>query len=457
MRLNPLFPALQTLGINTDLYELTMAAAYFHAHCVEDRASFELFTRELPQKRNFLMAAGLEQALHFALSIRFTEETVAYLRALPAFERVTDDFFDYLLELRFTGDVHALPEGTIFFSNEPILQVTAPIIEAQILETYLINSINYQSMIASKAARLCLAGNGKSIVGFGSRRAHSPQAGVLAARASFIGGCAGTSNVWAGYEMGIPVYGTMAHSFVQFFDNEWEAFQRFYEVFGENSILLVDTYDTLAGVEKAAALGAKIGGVRLDSGDLLELAFKSREYLNQQGRQEVRIVASGDLNEDKIRQFVAAQAPIDSYGIGTELVVSADYPTCDLVYKLVEVERQGRVEPRIKASEGKATLPYRKQVFRRIGDEGFAGDMICKWGLAPPQSERPTQPLLQKYIGNGQLVADTPDLSKIRDYAQDQISRLPEPLKLLDSSESYPVEYSRNLLEVQKALEKEYV
>ncbi len=445
MKLNPLFPTQETLGINTDLYELTMAAAYFEAGRMADRGTFELFTRRLPQTRSFLMAAGLEQALHFIQNVRFTESTLQYIKQLDLFKSINSAFFDYLRNFRFSGDIHALPEGTIFFSTEPIVQVTAPIIEAQLLETYLMSSLNFQSMVASKAARMSLSAKGKRIVDFGSRRAHGPQAGVLAARAAFIGGCVGTSNVLAGYEMGIPVFGTMAHSFVQFFDQEIEAFQRFWDVFGENSTLLVDTYDTLAGVQKGLDLGEKIQAVRLDSGDLLSLAFKTRELLDRQGRPEVQIVASGNLNEEKIHSFILEDAPIDAYGVGTDLVVSADAPTCDLVYKLVEVIIEGKARPRIKTSEGKETLPYRKQIYRRIGKEGFCGDLLSRSAERVPQDPSGLVPLLRQYVRNGHIMADLPDVFQIKEYAQKQLSLLPPALKLLHSSEEYPVEYSKEL------------
>lgn len=445
MKLNPLFPTQETLGINTDLYELTMAAAYFETGRMADQGTFELFTRRLPQTRSFLMAVGLEQALHFIQNVHFTESTLQYLKKLDLFKSINSAFFDYLRNFRFSGDIHALPEGTIFFSNEPIVQVTAPIIEAQLLETYLMSSLNFQSMVASKAARMSLSAKGKRIVDFGTRRAHGPQAGVLAARAAFIGGCVGTSNVLAGYEMGIPVVGTMAHSFVQFFDSETEAFQHFWDVFGENSTLLVDTYDTLAGVQKALDLGKRIQGVRLDSGDLLSLAFKTRELLDQQGRPEVQIIASGNLNEEKIHSFVLQDAPIDAYGVGTDLVVSADAPTCDLVYKLVEVIKEGKAQPRIKTSEGKKTLPYRKQIYRRIGKEGFCGDLLSRSAERVPQDSSGLVPLLRQYVQKGHIMADLPDVFQIQQYAQKQLSLLPPALKLLHSSEEYPVEYSKEL------------
>jgi nicotinate phosphoribosyltransferase len=448
-----LFPSKETLGINTDLYELTMAAAYFKSGRMEDQATFELFTRELPAARSFLVAAGLEQALHFIENFQFNEEILKYLRGLEVFESTEDAFFDYLGSLRFTGEINALPEGTVFFPNEPILQITAPIIEAQIVETYLINSINLQSMVASKAARICLAAEGKPVIDFGARRAHSPHAGVLAARAAYIGGCAGTSNVLAGYEMDIPVYGTMGHSFVQFFDQEIEAFQCFHEAFPQGSTILVDTYDTLAGVRKVLDLPGKIAAVRLDSGDLHQLAVETRRLLDEQDYSEVRIFASGDLNEEKIQALV--NSPIDGYGVGTELVVSADAPSCNLVYKLVEVAREGEVKPKMKTSQGKATLPHRKQIFRRIHEGCFSGDLLSTDRESPPRDKGETLSLLKAFVKNGQLVCELPDAVRIREHAGKQLQQLPAGLKVLNTEAAYSVDYSPRLHRIQEDLEKE--
>ncbi len=446
-----LFPSDETLGVNTDLYELTMAAAYFKAGRMADQSTFELFTRALPGTRNFLVAAGLEQAVHFVENLRFNDDILGYLRGLQIFESTEDAFFDYLGSLRFTGEIRALPEGTIFFPNEPIIQVTAPIIEAQIVETYLINSVNFQSMVASKAARVCLAAAGRPVIDFGARRAHSPQAGVLAARAAFISGCEGTSNVLAGYQMGIPIYGTMAHSFVQFFEEEGEAFERFYQAFGRDSTILVDTYESLAGVRKALDLPEDIAAVRLDSGDLEALAVKTRELLDQHGHSGVRIFASGDLNEEKIQTL--ADSPIDGYGVGTELVVSADAPSCNLVYKLVEVDREGTVSPRMKTSEGKATLPHRKQIFRQLCTRGyFSGDWLCGASESAPEGAGEPHSLLQKYVQNGEILGELPDVFQIKEYAREQISKLPAALKRLDTTEPYRVEYSPHLRQVQGQL-----
>lgn len=457
MTLRPLFPTIDTLGINTDLYELTMAAAYLEAGVSDDRATFELFTRRLPNRRSFLLAAGLEQALHYVTHARFGSDTITYLRQLDSFRNASDTFFDYLEDFRFTGDVYAMPEGTPFFENEPVLQVTAPVIEAQILETFLINSINVQTMVASKAARLCLAAQGRSIVDFGSRRAHGPQTGVLAARAAYIGGADGTSNVLAGFETGIPVYGTMAHSFIQFFDSEEEAFEIFHQTFPHHSTMLVDTYDTLEGVRKAIRMKGPINAVRLDSGDLAALASEVRAFLDSQGHRDVRIIASGGLDEEKILAFSLRDVPIDSYGVGTELVTSGDAPGCDLVYKLVETLQNGEAHPRFKASKEKATIPYRKQVFRLFRCGEFCSDLIGRWDEDAAAAGEESRPLLKQYIKNGKLTRELPDIKQIREYADSQLSQMCSQYKNLHTAEIYPVSFSNQLLEAQEVLEKRYL
>ncbi len=453
-RLKALFPTKRTLGLNTDLYELAMAAAYFQADCVEDWATFELFTRKLPKSRGFLVAAGLEQALHYIQTVGFPEKILDYLRNREDFRNVNNAFFDYMRNFRFSGDVYALPEGTIFFGNEPVLQVHAPIIEAQILETYLINTINFQTMVASKAARICLAAKDKKVIDFGGRRAHSPQAALWAARAAFIGGCHATSNALANYEIGIPAKGTMAHSFVQFFRDEIEAFRQFQHTFREKSVLLVDTYNSLTGVEKALQMGEKIDGVRLDSGNVVELAIKTRELLDRHDAKEVQIIVSGDLDEEKIDSLAQRNPPIDAYGVGTNLVVSEDAPSCDMVYKLAEIVHNGVSRPCIKTSEGKATVPYRKQIFRRVHKGEFAGDLISKWDEKPAKNSY--RPLLRKCIQKGKLVAKLPDVFRAKTCVREQLSRLPTAFKRLHNAEEYPVKYTEKLLESQKELKKQY-
>ncbi|UCF35567.1 MAG: nicotinate phosphoribosyltransferase [Acidobacteriota bacterium] len=453
MNPNPLFPTTDTLGINTDLYELTMAAAYFDNGRSQDLATFELFTRQLPERRNFLLVAGLEQALHYALNVGFTEETVEFLRGLEAFQNVSDAFFEYLKGFRFTGDIWAMPEGTVFFEKEPIVQVRAPIIESQLLETYLINSLNYQSMVASKAARMCLGARGRSVVDFGSRRAHGPQTAVLAARACFLGGCSGTSNVLAGYEMGIPVFGTMAHSFVQSFDSEEQAFNAFLRVFPDHTTILIDTYDSLEGIAKTLELKGSFDGIRLDSGDLAGLAQKAREMLDRAGRKETRIFVSSSLNEEKILAYSLKGLPIDGYGVGTEMVVSSDAPSCDLVYKLVELTRDGIRLPKFKASEEKRTLPLRKQVYRKSDEGAFAGDWIC---CADEEGPAGSESLLKKYVEGGKLIEPIESLDAVRTRAQRQIEQLPPTCKHLHSIEWYPVRVSRLLETTQAELQAKY-
>src|SRR5690242_19810727 len=286
-------------GLLTDLYELTMAAAYVQNH-FHARATFELFVRQLPHRRNYLVAAGLEQALDFLENVRFSDEDISYLRALPAFAHVHSGFFDYLSQFRFNGDVWALPEGTVFFPGEPMLRVTAPIAEAQLVETSLLSILHFQTLIASKAARVVFAASGRPVVEFGSRRAHGMEASVLAARAAFVGGCEGTSNAYAGHCFGIPVYGTQAHSWVMAHDDEAKAFRNFLDVFPEQATLLVDTYDVRRAIDKIIALRRKPAGVRLDSGDVLGDSLWTRERLDNAGWKDVQIFVSGDLDENRI-------------------------------------------------------------------------------------------------------------------------------------------------------------
>src|SRR5580692_6368798 len=353
------------LGLSTDLYQLTMAAGYFEAGKLEERATFELFVRRLPHNRNFVLAAGLAQAVEYLLNLRYTAEEIDYLRALPQFAHASSGFFDYLAALRFTGDLFAVPEGTPLFANEPFLTLRAPLVEAQIPETYLLATIGFQSMIATKAARMVKAALGRSVVEFGTRRAHSPEAGVFAGRASYIGGCGGTSNTEAGMRFGVPVFGTAAHSWVMSFPHETIAFEQLQKLLGESTVYLIDSYDTLEGARRAAALGRPLWGVRLDSGNLVTLAPAVRKILDDAGLPETKIMATGDLNEYKIHELVAARAPIDVFGVGTELSTSADAPTLGVVYKMVELEDAGNHRRyTAKLSEDKHTLPGSKQVFR---------------------------------------------------------------------------------------------
>lgn len=433
-------------GLLTDLYELTMAAGYVE-HGFDVRASFELFVRNLPQTRSFLIVAGLEQALEFLENVRFDGQEIDYLRRHPAFRHVSGKFFDYLSGFRFHGDVWAMPEGTIAFAGEPLLRVTAPIAEAQIVETCLLAALNYQTLVASKAARLWLAAGGRDVVEFGSRRAHGTEAGVLAARAAFIGGCAGTSNVMAGHRFGIPTFGTQAHSWIMAHEREEEAFARFLDVFPEQATLLVDTYDVRAAVEKIIRGGRKPRAVRLDSGDLAADSRWVRERLDRAGWTDVSIFASGDLDEHRIAALLAAGARIDGFGVGTALATSADAPALGVVYKLVEIERDGAARGAAKFSDAKTTYPGRKQVFRFTGADGtFTHDLVAL------ENETPALPggqaLLEPVLRGGERIArpggrETP--AAMRQRCLGSLGRLPERYRRLEADHSYPVHVSSSL------------
>ncbi|MBO0859207.1 MAG: nicotinate phosphoribosyltransferase [Chloracidobacterium sp.] len=439
-------------GLATDLYQLTMAAAY-HANGRNERASFELFTRKLPRGRSYLVVAGLEQALHYLRDLSFSADEIEYLRDLPAFGHVSQEFFDYLRDFRFTGDVWAMPEGTVAFAGEPLLRVTGPLIEAQIVETYLLSTINFQTLIATKAARIVEAAHGRGVVEFGARRAHGFGASVYAARAAFISGCVGTSNVETGKMFGIPVYGTAAHSFTMAFDREIDAFRAYFNVFPESSTLLLDTYDTIDAARLATAFGPRLRGVRLDSGDLLELSKQVRAILDNAGMRRTKIFASGDLNEFKIADLIAAGAPIDLFGVGTDLSTSRDAPALGGVYKLVEIDFDGRVSPKMKLSRDKATYPYRKQVWRATAsDASFAGDVIAR----ADETDSPGSPLLSLVMREGRILAPLPSLQETQERVRRQLSSLPERYKRLIDAQSYPVRYSERLEQSRMALQKEF-
>jgi nicotinate phosphoribosyltransferase len=414
-------------GLLTDLYELTMAAGYLETR-FDARATFELFVRSLPPRRNFLVAAGLDQALDFLEGVCFSGPEIAYLRTLPVFQGIGDDFFEHLARFRFSGDVWAMPEGTVFFPGEPILRVTAPVIEAQIAETSLLAAVNFQTMIASKAARVTQAAAGKNVIEFGSRRAHGMEAGVLAARSAVIGGCIGSSNVAAGKRFGVHVYGTQAHSWIMAHENEGEAFRKFLDIFPEQAVLLVDTYDVRAAVEKIIAMGRKPRGIRLDSGDLAADSKWIRQRLDQAGWQSSIIFASGDLDEDRIAGLLAEGAPIDGFGVGTALVNSSDSPTLGVIYKLVETEYHGAVRSAAKFSREKVTYPGKKQVYRFHGPDGqFKNDII---GLEDELFQN-AEKLLQPVMAGGKRCVARTDLFAARERCRKQVSLLPERLRRL--------------------------
>lgn len=436
-----------TSALLTDLYMLTMLNAYLEEGMAEP-AAFELFARKLPPTRGFLVAAGLEQVLDFLESLHFTEEEIDFLRATGRFG---ERFFDELPKLRFTGDVYAMPEGTLAFPNEPLVRVVAPIAEAQLVEARLINLVHFQTVIASKAARCVLAAPSQRIVDFGLRRAHGAEAGMLAARATYLAGMSGTSTVLAGQRWKIPLFGTMAHSYVQAHDREEEAFFRFAEATPKGISLLIDTYDTVEGarrvvdlVPKLRARGIRIGSVRLDSGDLKQLAFEVRAILDQAGLHDVAIVASGGLDEGKLKELAESGAPIDFFGVGTKMDTSADAPYLDCAYKLQEYA--GR--PRRKRSTGKATLPGRKQVTRRYEGGKMVGDVLHLEG------ERfEGEPLLVPVMLRGRRVVPTEPLSRIRTRTLAGLARLPDHLRALETTPSYPVTVAESIEELVREVD----
>jgi nicotinate phosphoribosyltransferase len=399
------------LGLHTDLYQLTMAAGFFQSGKSADIATFELFVRRFPPNRDILIAAGLPQAVEYLLDLSFTAEEVEFLRGLPPFKHAAPEFFEYLAGFRFTGDVFAVPEGTPFFPGEPIVRVRAPLIEAQIPETYLLSIISFQTLIATKGVRVAEAAAGRPVIEFGTRRAHSPEAGVLAGRAAYIGGCVGTSNVEAGFRYGIPTYGTSAHSWVMAFDDEQRAFRELQRLLGEGTTYLVDTYDTVAGTRTAAALGGPIWGVRLDSGDMTALSREVRRVLNDAGLHDAKIMVSGDMNENRIRDMIAQAACVDAFGVGTELATSADSPNLSAVYKMVEIESDRVTRYTAKFSAEKATLPGAKQVFR-YPDRDRVGRAEETEGGAP---------LLEPVILGGRPAKSLPSARAAREHCAEQL------------------------------------
>jgi len=421
----------------TDLYELTMADAYLRDGLNAD-ATFELWVRDLAPQRNFLVACGLEDALDFLEEFRFDADAIAYLAALGKF---SEEFLGFLGGLRFSGEVWAMPEGTIAHGKEPLLRVTAPLIQAQILETFLLNAIGVQTLIASKAARVAIAAGDRDFVDFGARRSHGADAALKGARAAYIAGAAATSLVAAGYHYGIPVTGTMAHSYVLAHGDERQAFESFARAFPDDAVLLIDTFDTVEGARVVAELapvlradGIEISAVRLDSGDLASLATEVRAVLDDAGLTGIRILASGGLDEHRISELCVAGAPIDGFGVGTSMMTSSDAPSLDIIYKLVD-DHDG---PVMKTSIGKASLPGTKQVFR-----GPGGDTI-----ALAAERHPGRPLLEKVMADGRRLRPAPSLAATREATREAIAGLPEPLRRLDgpADPPWPVTVSEDLL-----------
>lgn len=428
-------------GLRTDLYQLTMAAAMFRAG-LDHRATFELFTRRLSGERGFWVAAGLELALEYLEGLRFSKAQIEYLRGLPGFD-AHGEFLDHLAEFRFTGEVSAVAEGTPVFPWEPLLQVSGPAIEVQLVETYLLSLVNFQTLIASKAARVQRSVGKKSFVDFGTRRAHGPEAGELVARASYIAGAAGTSNVEAGMRLGIPVLGTFAHSWVMTFEDEDESFRRYAEAFPEQTTLLIDTYDTLAAARRIVDQGMVCQAVRLDSGALGELSKGVREIFLKGGRPEIKIVASNDLNELKIENLESMGAEIDVYGVGTELATSKDMPALGGVYKVVETVKGEEIRHPIKLSASKRSWPGVKQVYR-FEDR----DQIC---LASEPAPAGGRPLLEAVMREGKRLRPGPALEDLQRTCLEQVAALPDAVRRLRKPSEYPVERSPALVAVADA------
>jgi len=433
----------------TDLYELTMLQAYY-LQDMQERAVFSLFSRKLPTKRNYLLACGLQPVLEYLEGLVFSGDDITYLRSLGMFR---EPFLEWLRSFRFSGDVYAVPEGTVIFPDEPILEVEAPIGEAQLLETLLLNRIHYATLAASKAARVVTAAGGKNIVDFGFRRIHGLEAGVQAARSFAVAGVGATSNVYAGSIFGLPVTGTMAHSYIQAHGEEMDAFRNFAEVY-PSTILLVDTYDPLEGVRRVIRLAEELGddfaiqGVRVDSDDLHNTTRDVRRLLDEAGLDWVKIVVSGGMDEEEIADLVGGGAPIDGFGVGTKMGVSDDAPYLDLVYKLTEYAGEGRM----KSSPGKKTLPGRKQVFRNQKDEIYSGDIIC-----PREEKHPGKPLLHMVMEQGRtLDSAREDLETIQARCRNELKHLPaEILSITPAETPYPVTVSQSLqAEQQRLLEK---
>lgn len=444
-------PERNNLTLLTDLYQLTMAQSYFAEKRFAE-ATFSVFVRSYPPDRGYFVCAGLDDVLDFLEDFAFDANAIEYLAAQKLF---SEEFLRYLSELRFTGDVWAIPEGKIVFKEEPLLELSAPIIQAQIVETLIINQLHLQTMIATKAARCIHASGGRPLVDFALRRTHGTDAGMKVARASYLAGFVGTSNVKAGKAYGIPIVGTMAHSFISSFEHEIDAFRAYVRSFPHNAILLIDTYDTLQGARNAvqiakemATRGETLIGVRLDSGDLADLARQVRKIFDDANLPGIKIIGSGGLDEYDLAELAAADVPFDSYGIGTRMGTSADAPWMDMAYKLVEYNRA----PVLKLSTGKASSPGRKQIFRTRNERGnFARDTI---GLRGEQIGGET--LLEEAMLEGRRTAQSPSLSENRKLFVADFAALPDDLKALRNPAHYQVDTSQKLALLREQTRAKY-
>ncbi len=439
------FTDCRNLPLFTDLYELTMAQVYFEKK-MDKTAVFNFFIRP-NNKRNYFLFAGLDLLIDYLLNLKFTEDDIEFLRSTRKFK---EEFLNYLRNFKFTGNLYSVDEGEIVFANEPIIQVEAPIIQAQIIETFLMNTIQISILVATKALRCYSVAPDKMLIDFGMRRAHGTDAGMIAARSSYIGGFVGTSNVLAGKEFGIPIYGTMAHSFVMAHDTEEKAFENFASVYPENTIFLIDTYDTLEGVKNAIKVakkkGIRIKGVRIDSGDLLTLSREVRRILDINGFRDSIILASGGINEYKIKELVDKKAPIDAFGVGTELVTSADTPYLDCAYKLVEYDGK----PKMKLSSKKVTVPYKKQFYRIFRNGKILKDIVSHFDEIVEDGVK----MLKLYIKDGEVVRRSPPLQEIREKTLINFKTLPDTFKSITQHMTLSPEVSQRLLKSTEELKK---
>jgi nicotinate phosphoribosyltransferase len=432
----------------TDLYELTMIAGYYEAR-VTARASFELYVRALPPNRAMLIAAGLEQALDYLEHLRFTADDIAFVRSLPGFDRVSDGFFEsYLSRFRFTGDVWAVEEGTPVFPPAPLLRVSAPLPEAQLVETALLSTLAFQTSVASRAVRIVEAAAGRPVAEFGARRAHGLEAGILAARAAFLAGCDSTSSVEAGRRFDIPVSGTMAHSWVMAFPDEISAFRQFADVFGD-TVMLLDTHDVERAARAIVAAGLKPRAVRIDSGDIAATSRRVREILDAGALRDTSIFVSSDLDEWKIAEMLAAGAPVDGFGVGAALSTASDAPSLGAIYKLVEIERDGRVVPIMKHSPEKHSLPGRKQVWRRF-EGGTAVEDVLELADASPSP--PGEPLLTRVMTGGRREHPPQQIRDMRVRCRAHVASLPAAVRRLTAPVAYPVRIGPSLQRTIEAL-----
>lgn len=434
-----------SLCLWTDLYQITTAAAYF-INRVNVRASYELYIKGIPSSQNYLIAAGIEQVADYLLNFKFTSDDIKYLKNLPNLSSTPDEFFNYLAELRFSGDLWSIPEGTPFFSGEPILRVSAPVIEAQIVESFILSTINYQVTVASKAARIVEAAHGKKVIDFGFRRAPTPEAAHCATRAAYIAGFDATSNLEGGRRYGIPMIGTVPYSFVLAFKSEQEALKQYAKAFPEGTLVLIDTINQEEATREVIACGEKLRGVRISSRELGKLSKDVRSMLDSANHHQTEIIASGDLNEIKIDKLIKSEAPIDTFGVGADLVASRETPLVEGIYRLVEVEEKQGVRYPNKFYAGKETIPARKQILRKVDQQGkYCGDFIAKAGEVPADNEIA---YIRKVIENGKLIAPLTPLKEIRKYCMDEIRKFPDPIRRIVKPKRYPIKISKKLLEL---------